>query len=235
MDLLTCRDTRRAFLHKSGALLGAVTVMGPLAILGCESNEAEAGEISATEDLMREHGVLRRVLLIFANLESRLREGRSFPPGVLTGAAGLIRRFIQDYHEKLEEEYVFPRFPKTGKLAALVQVLRRQHEVGRRITAFLLAQGAAAGANAEGRDKLAEHLRTFAAMYRPHAAREDTVLFPAFQAAVSPEDFSELGDKFEEREQTLFGKRGLKKIVAQVAGLEETLGIEDLSQFTPPL
>jgi len=42
-----------------------------------------------------------------------------------------------------------------------------------------------------------------------------------------------LGDKFEDKEQELFGKDGFEKIVVQVAGLEKQLGLFDLSQFTP--
>lgn len=37
------------------------------------------------------------------------------------------------------------------------------------------------------RQTLATALRTFVRMYRPHAAREETVLFPAFRKLVSPD------------------------------------------------
>ena len=36
------------------------------------------------------------------------------------------------------------------------------------------------------------------------------------------------------KEEALFGEVGFEKIVDQVAGLEKTLGIYELSQFTPP-
>ena len=74
----------------------------------------------------------------------------------------------------------------------------------------------------------------FIRMYRPHAAREDTILFPALRSIVSAKEFDSLGDEFEEIEEKLFGERGFEKIVAQVAKLEKTLGIYELAQFTPP-
>ena len=46
--------------------------------------------------------------------------------GLLSGSAGIIRTFIEEYHEKQEEDYLFPRFEKAGKLTDLVQVLRQQ-------------------------------------------------------------------------------------------------------------
>ena len=115
----------------------------------------------------------------------------------------------------------------------LVTILRRQHAAGRKITDFLLSQTAASAPGPGEGQKLAANLRAFTRMYRPHAAREDTVLFPAFRAVVSPQEFLELGDKFEDTEEARFGKGGYEKIVAQVADLEKTLGLEKLSQFTP--
>ena len=56
-----------------------------------------------------------------------------------------MRRFIQDYHEKDEEDYLFPQFEKAGKLKDLVQVLKAQHQAGRKLIADL--QGRATAAN----------------------------------------------------------------------------------------
>jgi hypothetical protein len=70
-------------------------------------------------------------------------------------------------------------------------------------------------------------------MYRPHEAREDTVLFPAFRSVVSARELEALGDRFEDREHELFGKDGFEGIVAQVGKIEDSIGIGDLNQFTP--
>ena len=70
-------------------------------------------------------------------------------------------------------------------------------------------------------------------MYRPHAAREDTVLFPALHRIVSPHEYDALGEEFEQQEHRLFGEDGFEKVVDEVARLERQLGIEDLAQFTP--
>ena len=72
-------------------------------------------------------------------------------------------------------------------------------------------------------------------MYRPHAAREDTVLFPAFKKLLSAKQLDELGDKFEEEENRRFGDKGFEKTVEKVAAIEKELGIYDLAQFTPKL
>jgi hemerythrin-like domain-containing protein len=144
------------------------------------------------------------------------------------GGASIVRRFIEDYHEKLEEEHLFPRLEKAGKLVELVATLRAQHLAGRQLTDAILAASAANDAHA-----LAAPVHAFARMYRPHAAREDTVIFPAFKALLPRHEYEDLGEKFEGIEHQLFGKAGFEGIVDEVAALEKTLGIDDLATFTP--
>ena len=70
----------------------------------------DAGEdISAPEDLMREHGVLNRILLVYEEGLRRLRVGEDMPPEVFHKPAALVRRFVEDYHEKLEEKFISRR------------------------------------------------------------------------------------------------------------------------------
>ena len=159
---------------------------------------------------------------------------KSLEPTTLAGAAKIVRTFIEDYHEKLEEDHLFPRFEKAGKLVDLVKVLREQHQVGRRLTDQITQLATpAALKDAQGSKKLSRSLRQFIRMYRPHESREDTVLFPAIRSLMTAKEYDDLGEQFEEREHQLFGEHGFEDIVAQVAEFEKTLGIYDLSQFTP--
>jgi hypothetical protein len=70
-------------------------------------------------------------------------------------------------------------------------------------------------------------------MYRPHEAREDTILFPAFRKIVSGNEYDSLGEEFEKNEHRLFGSDGFENMVNKVAAIEKQLGIYELSQFTP--
>jgi hemerythrin-like domain-containing protein len=158
----------------------------------------------------------------------------SFDPQALSGAAGIIRHFIEEYHEKLEEQYLFSRFEKANKLTGLVKTLREQHAAGRTVTATIEQLATAAALkNASDRQRLQAALRSFVRMCRPHEAREDTILFPALHEIISRHEFDALGEDFEKREHDLFGKEGFEGQVAKVGELEKTLGIYDLEQFTP--
>lgn len=225
--------SRRDFLRRSGMVVVTGLAVHPLAVIaqGAEKTGKPEAEISPVEDLMREHGILSRALLIYDEIARRIDGNKEFPPNVLTGTAQLIRRFVEDYHEKLEENYLFPRFEKAGKLVDLTKVLLEQHQAGRRLTARILGVPSKSMTSEEQR-RLKVHLRTFCLMYRPHKAREDTVLFPAFHTIVSPKEFDSLGESFEDKEVELFGESGFEKIVDEVAAIEKKLGIFELSQFT---
>jgi hemerythrin-like domain-containing protein len=229
--------SRRRFLYLTGsAAVGLALPIMPNGALGVEQKNAEGGrpQVNPVEDLMREHGVLRRLLLVYEEGMRRLDGAKELPAGVIRDSAGIIRRFVKDYHEKLEEKEIFPRFEKAGKYVDLVRVLYTQHQAGRQVTDVVLQSATISpGADTETKRRLCSAMQEYIRMYRPHAAREDTVLFPAFHSIVSPEDFDALGEKFEEKEQELFGEGGFQKVVGSVEKIEKELGIFELEQFTP--
>jgi len=105
----------------------------------------------------------------------RIDAKEDLPPESVADAAKIIRDFIEDYHEKLEENFLFPRFEKAGKLVDLVTVLQEQHQAGRRVTDLTMSlANLRALKDAEDCRKLADSMRQFIRMYNPHEAREDT-------------------------------------------------------------
>lgn len=196
-------------------------------------NDHSEEEISATEDLMREHGVLNRILLVYEEGLRRLRSNEEVPPDVFHATATLVRKFVEDYHEKLEETFIFPEFERQKKLTDLVAILRAQHQAGRNVTDLILRNSVADRfAKEDARHEIIRCCEAFIRMYRPHEAREDTELFPALRKIVPAKRIDELGVQFEEQEHRLFGEEGFVQTVEQVANIEKQLGIYDLSQFT---
>ncbi len=165
--------------------------------------------------------------------EALERPRELLPVEALHEAAQIIQRFIEQYHEKLEEDYLFPRFRKKGKLVELVDTLQAQHQAGRRLTDQILGKARAGLRTDADRQQLSEALQRFVRMYAPHEAREDTVLFPAIKDVVSKQEYDVLGDEFEKKEHQLLGKEGFFGMVDRVAAIEKDLGIYDLKQFTP--
>jgi len=97
-------------LNRRNLLAGFGSVSGGLILSGCSNanewpssaqrEEAKGGEVTATEDLMREHGVLRRALLVYSEAATRLHSNPSaVAPDVLQKTARLFRAFGEDGFE----------------------------------------------------------------------------------------------------------------------------------------
>jgi hemerythrin-like domain-containing protein len=247
---MTNDDSRRGFLRTVAPAVGAGLLFTVTADGGqargarrggkparASEEKEEGGEVTATEDLMREHGVLRRALLVYAAAATRLRtDPGSVPPDALARTATLFRTFGEQYHEKkLEEDHIFPVVKKTsGAAASYPDVLITQHKRGREITDYVLAMSRGAKLGAASGVALADVLDGFVRMYQHHAAREDTIVFPAWKAALGERQVDQMGELFEQIERQQFGHDGFEDAVKQIGDIEGTLGIADIAQFTPP-
>jgi hemerythrin-like domain-containing protein len=198
-------SSRRKFIKAGGIAIASSLVATAGNLFGKDEPKKET-DVSPPEDLMREHGVLKRILLVYGESLRRMDANEDLPPEPIAQSAKIIRDFVEDYHEKLEENFLFPRFKKANQLTDLVDVLLPQHQGGRRLTDITLQFATnQALKNPDDRRKLADSMRQFIRMYNPHEAREDTMLFPAFRGIVSAHEFDSLGEDFEKKEDELFG------------------------------
>jgi hemerythrin-like domain-containing protein len=225
--------TGRRKLIRTGLSFAAAGMAGGFLLNACATGKGKEKDVSPTEDLMQEHGLLNRLLLVYDNCRLHLQNNQRFPVEAIGGAASLIRVFIEDYHEKQEEDYLFPRFRKANILTELVDTLLRQHKAGRAITDRVIQLAKTQLSTAADRAEMLKHLTAFNNMYRPHEAREDTVLFPEFRKLVTRHELDSLGGEFERNEEHHFGKNGFQELIARVESLERALGIYDLDAFTP--
>jgi len=199
--------------------------------------EAAEVEVTAAEDLMREHGILRRALLVYQESAVRLRQDpASIPPDALEKTANLFRVFGEDYHEKkLEEVYIFPILKRSpGAAASYVDTLLAQHTRGREITDYVLSITKADRLPSKDVEPLAKVLESFVRMYEHHAAIEDTVIFPAWKAATGEAELDELAARFEEIETEQFGGDGFETALKRMEEIETSLGLSNLEMFTAP-
>jgi hemerythrin-like domain-containing protein len=229
---------RAALLSGGGAAVGAVAASAGWAAANSSPAQASANVPSAIippdDDLMREHGVLKRVLLCYREMIAVAQDGGQLNAAHVADSALIIHDYIEGFHEGLEEGYVFPRLTQAGRLTSTVETLIVQHARGRVITQFLLAHATAGQLASPGmKTRLATAMQAFDRMYEPHEAREDTVVFPEFREIVSPAELADLGQHFADLERQQFGTNEFAVMVDTVAGIEQELGIYDLDQFTP--
>ena len=226
-------STRRQFIHTS------TIISAGLLLAGCGgADENQMGEeVTATEDLMREHGVLRRALLVYSAAAIKLRSNPStIAPDAIEKTAKLFKAYGEEYHEKkLEEAFIFPAVRKGGgEAASYPDILIAQHNRGREITDYIISVTQDAKLVPGNSEQLARALEGFVLMYRNHAAREDTIIFPAWKQTMTGKQLDEMNDKFEDIEHEQFGEDGFEDALKQISAIESSLGLSDIAQFTAP-
>lgn len=238
--------SRRRFLHLS--TLAGAGILLPASVRAQESpgNQAEAKiaqqtgapPVNATEGLMREHGILRRALLVYRFCAKRLHTGNT--KGLaqpLNDTAQLFRRYGEDFHElAIEEQYISPLVMKhSPPVSRYPAVLTEQHRRGRSITDYI-ASVTHGGSIPSGSVKpLADALDALELMYEEHAAREDTIVYIAWKNALSAQAFDEMTAKFDEISDRRIGRDGFTAAEVKIGKIEEAVGAANLSQFTAPL
>jgi hemerythrin-like domain-containing protein len=232
--------SRRAVLLTVGGLAAAGGGFAAGSqVAGAASSGADSLDALRTptpgEDLMAEHGLLIRILLIYRHLLAAQASGQPVAAGHAHDSALIIHDYIEAFHEELEEAYVFQRLVQAGRLKPTVSTLLVQHARGRELTQLILAESGGSGSlpTAAG-SRVANAMAYFVRMYEPHEAREDTVVYPAFRALLTPTEIADLGDRFAQLQTDQFGSDGFAAMVARVGAIERALGIYDLAQFTPP-
>jgi hemerythrin-like domain-containing protein len=206
------------------------------------SAASEPSVIPPDDDLMREHGVLKRVLLCYREMIAQAQSGGKLNAAHAQDSALIIHDYIEGFHEGLEEGYVFPRLQSgqagstedTLILGSTVTTLVVQHARGRVITQFILAHATAGQLASPGMTtRLAAAMQAFDRMYEPHEAWEDTIVYPAFRKVVPPAELTALGGHFADLERQQFHADEFTAMVNRVAEIEQELGIDNLENFTP--
>lgn len=234
------RTGRRQWLAGIGGAAGMGVLLSTALGLTSENEQASGAppasdDVSPTEDLMREHGIHRRIILVYREAAQRLRLQADLPVDAVAASAALVTRFIHGYHEKLEEKHVLPRLAAEGAMRPLIATLTRQHEAGRVLTGRITELSRSLAPAADARGRLREALEAFVRMYEPHAQREDTELIPAYRALLTTAEVRRLAQRFDEEEHLALGDDGFAGAVVTVRQIETAFGLNDLASFTPHL
>jgi len=224
---------RREFLGQAG-LSGALVTLGSCGPEVSPNAPPPTGSgPCAIEALAQDHGLMSRILSVYEESARRLDTGGGFKPLALVDAARVMREYIEDCHVRLEEVHLFPRYQHKDARMGLIEVLRNQHQAGRRLTSDILQlDELRLRDDAETRRKLARVLLKAVQMCRPHEAREDTELFPLLRDIVTRSEMESLREDFERERNGRLGSDGFDRYVGTISESEKALEIHDLARFT---
>lgn len=227
---------QRRFTYRPGAFTGIFLQAGHNGPLKNKGEELEEKESSPMEDLMKEHGFVERILIMYQRLIDRADMEQYLDIPVINRSAKMIRDYVNNHHERDEERYIFPKFREARYVGDLVETLKEQHDRSRKI-ANELVDLSAKGANIseDERKRLVYLCGSFIHMYLPHIAHENSILFPVFYDIVSAEYLEDIREKMGEGERKILGETGFRGLVGRLSELERSIGVHDLRQFTPRL
>src|SRR5437016_1680789 len=114
------------------APLGGVALRMPAVLLGQKKQGAEEGdeEVTPTEDLMREHGLLKRILLIYDEVDARIAQQKEFPPDAVTNSAKIVSRNEYDALGEDFEKREHQLFGKEGFEGMVPRVEEIEKQLG---------------------------------------------------------------------------------------------------------
>lgn len=188
------------------------------------------------ENLMKEHGVLMRIIAIYDKVVSDTALSKELNVGAIHRAASIFRDYIEKHHDRCEERYIFPQFRKANYIVEIVNELHDQHAAAIKITRQILALSSGEdGTGANGWQKLMGLCTEVSRMYRPHMAWEQSVVFPVFYDIVTPDYVRDARKKMESEEKEILGDTGFRGLVGRLSEIEKEVGTYDLHSYTPAL
>jgi hemerythrin-like domain-containing protein len=216
------------------ALMGSLGIAGLVialpAVARDEVKKAADAVLTPAEILSRNSAVLQRVMLVYENGIRRAVDGEDIDPTVFVQCAEVARDFFHNFHEKAEQELVYPVFTKAGRMVDLVNALSAQQGEGRKLTDRII-DGAPKIHTKEQREALAGDIKSFIDLYRPHLAREETDIFPTLHHLVTADEYGRMAAELLKRETAAFGQDGgFEAAIKKIAQVEAKIGMHDLAE-----
>jgi hemerythrin-like domain-containing protein len=188
------------------------------------------------ENLMKEHGVLMRILAIYDKVVGDVASGKEFNVSAINRTAEMSRSYIGRHHDACEERYIFPKFREADYITDIIKELHDQHAAAVMMTNQILELSSNGGRRDENSLQTLKDLCTLTSrMYRPHMAWEQTIVFPAFYDIVSADYIRSIQKEMDAEEKKLLGDTGFRGLVGRLSEIEKEVGTYDLSNYTPVL
>lgn len=225
--------SRREMIAGAGIAAGATLALGQSAWAAqAKTDTADESQLSIPEQLMRQHAIADRLLLVYQTAVTPATGAAQPPMKVLATTAQMIRSNVDDFHVRLEEEQIFPLFQKSSKMTDLVNTLREQHATGRRLTDSILKATSVSAASANT-GTLTNDLRAYIHMIQAHTAFEETLLYPQIRTVASAGDLDKVHKAILDAGRQRPASESFSGLLAKIADLDNAAGITGLAQFTP--
>lgn len=184
--------------------------------------------MQTTQVLQDEHRVIERVLDCLEKLADRCRAEGQVDAEIASDAVTFFRGFADRCHHGKEEALLFPLMEQRGFSpdSGPTAVMRREHVQGRELVGAMhdAIDGAASG-DAAGCDAFLRAAHGFLDLLRQHIRKEDQILFPMAEQALTGTDKERLNEDFARADREEFGEAERQRLLQIAGSLAERCGV----------
>ena len=184
---------------------------------------------SSTDNLMKEHLIVRRIGSIAQRCSDRLYADDDIPIEDIKIISVVIEEFVDAFHHGKEEKAYFPITKSKDGFSEDIRKFLIEHELGRRIANMLRReldlllnhQGESKWKNNTSKEPVARFLKSYAVFVSDHTGKED-VFFESVQEknSISKEEDRQLLRHYEVCKGQMGGQARIEEIIRLVEYLE---------------
>ena len=181
--------------------------------------------MSATEDLLQDHVIIRRLQVVIEKCYTSLNENKEVPLGDLIKIADIIEQFVDQFHHGKEENGYFPQTESKDLNSEEIHKFVIEHEFGRRIAKRLRIHLEEFLEGKNAKEPLARYLKTYSVFILDHTSKEDRFFTDVKEKrSLSDKEESKLRREFERMKHECVRKSGnLVELVQQLENAEWAL------------
>ena len=163
----------------------------------------------ATEIMMEEHRAIERVLSSLERATLRLGRGDEVYLRFFSGCSAFFRGFVDGYHQKKEEQFLFPALVNNGlpKESGPIAVMLAEHAQGRYLAQLL---GSATIQLQTGdlrrREQVINSAAGYIKLFRQHIYKEEKILSPLAEKVIPLEQKERINLSFESMQYEEMGE-----------------------------
>jgi hemerythrin-like domain-containing protein len=164
--------------------------------------------MTPTEDLINEHKAIKVMLSIMSKIAEDIKANKEFYIKDVEQIVDFLQTFADKCHHGKEETSLFPALVLAGipKENGPIGVMLQEHTLGRGYIKEIIRglENCKLGDNCSG-ELIAANLTNYVNLLQNHIHKEENVLFPMANKALSDKKQKEISEQFEKIEEEVVG------------------------------
>jgi hemerythrin-like domain-containing protein len=174
----------------------------------------------AIDDLKHEHEAILFTLKVLGRMEAIAEKAETLDVSDAISLIDFLKEFADKCHHGKEEGILFPALEKAGipKEGGPIGVMLQEHEQGR---AFIRDMDQSLKMKPADPAAFAKAAGSYVQLLSRHIEKENTILFPMGERALSGDELDAIYERFEEHEEKVIGAGRHEELHARLDAFEK--------------